>query len=197
MSDAQHARNAVLAGLEMQSTMDALQPQFKARGWPELHVGVGVNSGRMSVGNMGSEIRVAYTVMGDAVNLASRLEGLTKQYGVSMIVGETTRAMVPEVVFRELDRARVKGKNEPVAIFEPIGPAQTLDQARQDELALWHQTLRLYRNRDWDHAELQLINLQQRFASCVLYSVFIDRIARLRANPPASDWDGAWISESK
>ncbi len=95
LSDPQHARNAVLAGLEMQATMEALQPQFHARGWPELHIGVGVNTGRMSVGNMGSEIRVAYTVMGDAVNLASRLEGLTKQYGVGMIVGEDTRAAVP------------------------------------------------------------------------------------------------------
>ena len=75
LNDPQHARNAVLAGLEMQAAMDALQPQFRARGWPELHIGVGVNSGRMSVGNMGSDVRVAYTVMGGAVNLASRLEG--------------------------------------------------------------------------------------------------------------------------
>src|SRR5262249_40566581 len=70
LSDPQHARNAVLTGLEMQAAMDALQPQFRARGWPELHIGVGVNSGRMSVGNMGSDVRVAYTVMGAAVNLA-------------------------------------------------------------------------------------------------------------------------------
>ena len=119
--------------------MAALEPQFKARGWPPLHIGVGVNTGRMSVGNMGSEMRVAYTVMGDAVNLASRLEGLTKQYGVSMIVGEATRASVPDFVFRELDRVRVKGKNEPVAIFEPIGASAAVDKALQDELALWHQ----------------------------------------------------------
>ena len=114
-------------GWRCRPTMEALQPQFRARGWPELHIGVGVNTGRMSVGNMGSEVRVAYTVMGDAVNLASRLEGLTKQYGVGMIVGEATRAACPDIVFRELDRVTPKGKTEPVAIFEPIGPAAAVD----------------------------------------------------------------------
>ena len=90
LNDPQNARNAVLAGLEMHKTMESLQPHFKDKGWPPIYIGVGVNSGRMNVGNMGSEIRLAYTVMGDAVNLASRLEGITKQYGVSMIVGEST-----------------------------------------------------------------------------------------------------------
>jgi adenylate cyclase len=106
LNDPQHARNAVMAGMEMHRTLEELQPHFKERGWPPIHIGVGVNSGRMSVGNMGSEIRLAYTVMGDAVNLASRLEGITKQYGVNMIVGETTRAEVPEVVFRNSTRSK-------------------------------------------------------------------------------------------
>src|SRR5258706_12260994 len=96
----QYERNAIMAVLEMHRVLAQLQPHFKEKGWPPIHIGVGVNSGRMSVGNMGSEIRLAYTVMGDAVNLASRLEGITRQYGVKMIVGEVTRAAVPEVVFR-------------------------------------------------------------------------------------------------
>ena len=100
-------RNAVLAGLEMQATMRALRSQFRARGWPELHIGAGVNTGRMSVGNGGSEARIADTVMEHAVNLASHLDGLTKQSAVLMIVGAVTRTACPDNTFRELDHLRV------------------------------------------------------------------------------------------
>jgi len=197
VSDPQHARNAVLAGLEMQATMQALQPQLRARGWPELHIGVGVNTGRMSVGNMGSEVRVAYTVMGDAVNLASRLEGLTKQFGVEMIVGEATRLACPDIAFRELDRVQAKGKTEPVAIFAPLGPMSELDKSVRDELVLWHQALKQYRAQEWDLAELQLINLQRMQPDTPLYGEFLKRIAHLRRNPPGPGWDGSWVFDTK
>lgn len=197
ISDAQHARSAVLAGLEMQATMAALEPQFKARGWPQLRIGVGVNTGRMSVGNMGSELRVAYTVMGDAVNLASRLEGLTKHYGVSMIVGEATRTAVSDCVFRELDRVRPKGKKEPGGIYEPVGPAAFVDQAAHSELSLWNQALRLYRNQQWDAAELQLLKLQELYPGRLLYASFLERVAQARRNPPPRDWDGATAFDTK
>jgi adenylate cyclase len=197
LSDPQHARNAVLAGLEMQAAMDALQPQFHARGWPELHIGVGVNSGRMSVGNMGSDVRVAYTVMGGAVNLASRLEGLTKQYGVGMIVGEATRVACPDVVFRELDRVMPKGTTEPVAIFAPVGPVGSVDQSVHAELALWHEALKQYRAQEWELAEQQLRSLQRTYPSTALYAVFVQRIAHLRANPPGAGWDGTTAFETK
>jgi adenylate cyclase len=197
LADPQHARSAVLAGQEMYRVLEALQPHFREMGWPPIHIGVGVNSGRMSVGNMGSEIRLAYTVMGDAVNLASRLEGLTKEYGVSMIVGEVTRAEVPDVIFRELDRVRVKGKDEPVTIFEPIGLAAEIGKPVQDELKLWGQALKLYRARDWDMAELQLLNLQKVNAARALYKLFLGRIALFRRNPPEQGWDGSWKFETK
>ena len=96
LPDTRHAYHAVLSGLEMQRELAALQPHFKERGWPEIRIGVGINTGRVSVGNMGSEVRVAYTVMGDAVNLASRLEGITKEYGAGVVVGEVTKAAAPE-----------------------------------------------------------------------------------------------------
>jgi len=195
--DPQHARNAVMAGLEMHRVLAELQPYFKEKGWPSIHIGVGVNSGRMSVGNMGSEIRLAYTVMGDAVNLASRLEGITKEYGTKMIVGEATRAELPDLLFRELDKVKVKGKETSVAIYEPIGLSIEIDKRVQDELKVWGQALKLYRLRDWDMAELQLINLTKMSPGSGLYALFLDRIAHLRANPPEPGWDGSWTFETK
>jgi adenylate cyclase len=197
LPDPMHARNGVLAGLEMQRTLKALQPQFQARNWPEIHIGVGLNTGRMSVGNMGSRIRLAYTVMGDAVNLASRLEGLTKEYGADIIVGEDTRAAVPDVVFREIDRVRVKGKDVAVTIFEPLGLQGEVERSRLDEIEVLHRALRLYRRQDWDMAELQFLNLRKKSPESRLFGTFLQRIAVLRANPPGPDWDGAFTFETK
>jgi adenylate cyclase len=198
IADPDHAKHAVQAGLEMQQKLAALEAEFKARGWPPLKIGVGVNSGRMSVGNMGSEVRVAYTVMGDAVNLASRLESITKRYGVGMIVGEATRQAVPDMVFRELDRVRVKGKDEPVAIHEPIGPKASVGKDVLDRIKLFQQVLKAYRAQDWDAAELQLMNLKRMDAgSGALYDVYMERIAHFRVSPPPSGWDGTHDFDSK
>jgi adenylate cyclase len=198
LPDPAHARNGIAAALEMQETLQRLQPQFKARGWPEIRIGVGLNSGRMSVGNMGSRIRLAYTVMGDAVNLASRLEGLTKEYGAAVIVGEGTKNGAPDIVFRELDRVRVKGKDTAVAIYEPVGLQGRVEKNRLDEIRLYAQFLRLYRAQDFDQAELQLFNLQKLAPHNVLYShTFVERIAYLRSHPPGPKWDGAFTFTTK
>ena len=188
----EHARNAILAGIEMQKKLHELQPEFKQRGWPEIHVGVGINTGKVSVGNMGSEVRVAYTVMGDAVNLASRLEGITKQYGVGVMVGENTKNAVPDFVYRELDQVRVKGKKEPVAIYEPICPNGEVDEGVLDELKIFNQALKMYRAQNWDQAELQLDNLRHKFPDCKLYQVYTERVAYFRQNPPGAEWDGVF-----
>jgi len=192
-----HARNAILAGIEMQQTLQRLQPRFKERGWPEIHVGVGINSGRVSVGNMGSEVRVAYTVMGDEVNLASRLEGITKKYGVGIIVGENTRNAAPDFLYRELDHVQVVGKDKPVAIYEPICLASEASKALQDEVKLFHEVRRLYRKQDWDQAELQLMNLQRMSPDTVLYRIYAERVNHFRKNPPAADWDGVFVFQTK
>ena len=197
LPDTQHARDAILAGIEMQATLDALQPHFQERGWPPIHVGVGINTGKVSVGNMGSEVRVAYTVMGDEVNLASRLEGITKQYGVGIVVGEHTRNAVTDFVYRELDHVRVRGKNEPVAIYEPIGLISEVPQVMQDEVALFHAMRRLYCTQEWDQAESQLMKLQSLSPDTRLYGVYAERIAHFRKNPPATDWDGVFVFQTK
>ena len=197
LPDAAHARNAIIAGLEMLATLKTLQPHFKERGWPEIHIGVGINTGRVSVGNMGSEVRVAYTVMGDDVNLASRLEGITKQYGVGIVVGENTKNSVTDFVYRELDQVRVKGKDKPVTIYEPIGLSSEVDKALQDEIKLFHEFRRLYLRQDWDQAELQLMNLQRMSPDTPLYGIYAERVAYFRKNPPPADWDGVFVFQTK
>ena len=197
VADPSHHRNGVMTAIQMQQKAVELNEEFRKRGWPEFRIGIGLNSGVMSVGDMGSKVRKAYTVMGDPVNLGSRLEGITKQYGVGILVGETTKKGVPDVVFREIDRVRVKGKDEPVAIFEPIGIDGQVDKAVLDELKLWHQVLRLYRAQDWDKAELQLMNLQRMNPGCELYRIFSEKINDYRANPPGSAWDGVTKFETK
>ncbi|MDH4285208.1 MAG: adenylate/guanylate cyclase domain-containing protein, partial [Gallionellaceae bacterium] len=197
LPDSEHAKHAILAGIEMQQRLHELQSVFKERGWPEIHIGVGINTGRVSVGNMGSEVRVAYTVMGDAVNLASRLEGITKQYGAGIIVGENTRNITEDFIYRELDMVRVKGKDKPVAIYEPLGLKSQVGKDALEELKLFHQVLKLYRKQDWDQAELQLYNLQRMAPECLLYKVYAERIAYFRNSPPGADWDGVFVFQTK
>jgi adenylate cyclase len=197
VADPQHARNGVLAALDMQKECRVLNEKFAARGWPTLTIGVGVNSGNVRVGDMGSNVRRAYTAMGDAVNIASRLEGITKDYGADIIIGEGTRRLLSGFAVREIDRVRVKGKDEPVTIYEPLGLEGQVDQARQDEVNLWNQALRLYRQQDWDRAEVELLNLRRRAPDRVLYARFLDHIAHHRSHPPGADWDGAWTFETK
>ena len=195
--DPEHARNALLAGMGMIAKLEELQPQFRERGWPEIRIGVGINTGPMNVGNMGSEFRMAYTVLGDAVNLGSRLEGLTKGYGVQIIVNETTRETVPEFAYRELDRVRVKGKDKPVTIYEPVGPIEALDKTVRDEIKLYQEALKLYRAQNWDMAELQFLNLQQTAPERVLYQLYAARIGVYRENPPGENWDGVFTHLTK
>jgi adenylate cyclase len=196
--DANHAVHAVGAGLKMQEELQRINREIVApKGWPEIHIGIGLNSGVMRVGDMGSKIRRAYTVMGDPVNLGSRLEGLTREYGVGILVGEETRKRAGGFVFREIDRVKVKGKDEPVAIFEPLGREGAVDKRRIDEAKLWQQCLKQYRAQDWDHAEMSLLNLTRMNPSAKLYAAFVERIAGLRRDSPGPGWDGVTIFKTK
>ena len=191
VDDPHHARNAVLAALDMQKAVAALNQRFAARGWPPLAIGVGVNSGTVRVGDMGSRIRRAYTAMGDAVNVASRLEGRTKVYAVGILVGEATRSAVQDVVFRQIDRIRVKGKDEAITVYEPLG------EVEQSELARWEEALRCYRAREWDGAEDNLVHLRRTNPGCGLYEVYLKKVQSVRRNPPPPDWDGVTVFAEK
>jgi len=197
VDDAQHARNGVLAALDMQKERHILNQKFAARGWPTLKIGVGVNTGNVRVGDMGSQVRRAYTVIGDPVNVASRLEGRTKGYGVGILVGEATRSQVKDVVFREVDRIRVKGKDEAVTIYEPLGLEGELERKALDELKLWNQALRAYRAQQWDQVEVGLLNLQRMNPECALYQMYVEKVAQKRRDPPPPDWDGVSVFDEK
>jgi adenylate cyclase len=192
-----HASRAVATSLLMQASAARLDEDFQRRGWPALAIGIGINSGLMHVGDMGSAIRRAYTVMGDAVNLGARLEGITKVYGVGIAVGAATRLAAPEFVYRELDLVRVKGKNEPVAIFEPLGRPADLDPAVLDELAAWDAALARVRAQDWDAAEPAIAALHAAHPRRALYALYLERIARWRAAPPGEGWDGVTTFDTK
>ena len=194
---ADHASRAVATALRMQASAARLDAEFQRRGWPALAIGIGINSGLMHVGDMGSAIRRAYTVMGDAVNLASRLEGITKVYGVGIAVGEATRLAAPEFVYRELDLVRVKGKNEPVAIYEPLGKPADLDPAELAELAAWDAALARVRARDWDQAGAAITALRAAHPARALYALYLERIAHWRAAPPGAGWDGVTTFDTK
>jgi len=197
VEDAQHARNGVLAALDMQKQCAVLNAKFAARGWPAIRIGVGVNSGNVRVGDMGSQVRRAYTAMGDAVNVAARLEGRTKYYGVGILVGEPVRHAVKDVVFKEIDRIKVKGRDEAVGIYEPLGLESEVDRKQLEEVKLWHQTLRAYRAQQWDQVEVSLLNLQRMNPACELYALYGDRVTQLRRNAPPAGWAGVTAFDEK
>ncbi|MEX2353163.1 MAG: adenylate/guanylate cyclase domain-containing protein, partial [Gammaproteobacteria bacterium] len=197
LHDPDHARHAIRSGLAMLERLKGIQDVFQDRGWPEIHIGVGINTGVMSVGDMGSEFRMAYTVLGDAVNLGSRLEGLTKTYGVEIIVGEDTRKAVEDYVYRELDLVRVKGKDKPVAIYEPVALPEEMSEEELEEIGMFDQCLQQFRAQDWGAAESGLKVLQKRNPDSLLYSIYLERITLYKQDPPGADWDGVYTHKTK
>lgn len=190
MADSQHAKHAAQAALAMTAALARLQTDFTAKGWPLMRIGIGLSSGDMVVGNMGSSFRMAYTVLGDAVNLGSRLEGLSKYYGVGIIVSEDTKRQAPDFVYRELDRVRVKGRDKPLTIYELMGEYAEVGSLALAALQQYHLALAAYRNQDWPQAQSLFGELQQAEPQRQLYTLYLERIAYFTSNPPGANWDG-------
>jgi adenylate cyclase len=197
-----HARLACLAALGMTKRVRELGEEAQATGADRaIRIGVGINSGECYVGNLGSEQRFNYSVLGDPVNVASRLEGQTKTYGVEIIVGDTTMAGAPDLAGLRLDLVRLKGKTQPVWLFGLLGDAELAGSKEFVALARAHDAmLETYRRQDWDGAERQLTGCQafgKPFRLGRLYDLYAERILALRQDPPGPDWDGVYVAPSK
>lgn len=186
-----HATQAVQAALEMTEAMRDINASFRARGWPEVGVGIGINTGSMLVGDMGSNIRRSYTVIGDAVNLGSRLEALSRVYGVDVVAGEATRRQAPQFHWQELGRVVVKGRAEAVRAYTPLGVrTEVPNPDLQQELAVWDGFLKAYRAQDWEKCDIHLLNLQRMRPASALYAYYASCVAQQRVLPPDPAWDG-------
>jgi len=197
MDQPDHARRACETALDMVVALERLRPVFAARGWTHLDLGVGI-TGQMVVGNMGSKDRLIYTAVGDPVNVAARLEGLSKEYGVHVVVGEATVAAAPEAfVYRFLDRVAVKGRAEPLRCYEVMARAGALAPAVRERLARYQDAIDCYRSRRWEDALRLLDALDHEIPGDGPVALYRRRARALLAAPPPADWDGVFVAETK
>ncbi|MCW5774195.1 MAG: adenylate/guanylate cyclase domain-containing protein [Rhodospirillaceae bacterium] len=206
LDDPDHAANACRAALEMIERLAALNAELAAEAAAagtapvKIAIGIGINSAECCVGNMGSQQRFDYSVLGDGVNLAARLEGQTKYYGVTAIVGEDTQAAAPGFAMLEIDLIRVKGKTKPTRIYALLGgPDRAASEAFRGLVARQAEFLAAYRRADWDVAETMLADIRVAGGEglagpCAIYAA---RIAQFRLAPPPADWDGVYTAETK
>jgi adenylate cyclase len=199
VSQPDHARRACLTALDMLQTLREMHDRWQARGIPPLNMGVGLNTGPMSVGNMGSDTRFDYTVMGDAVNLGSRLEGTNKDYGTNIVVSQSTLEEVKEEGFivRFLDLVAVKGKAQPVAVYELIGRAGEFGSFTPVILETYERGIQLYRAREFNDAAAafnEVLAARPNDGPSVMY---LERCQELMLAPPPMDWDGVYVMTHK
>jgi adenylate cyclase len=192
-----HAAAATAAALDMQKALTALLPRLTVPEGAHVAVGIGLNTGKAVVGNMGSAYRMAYTVLGDTVNTASRLEGLTKAYGADIVVGPAVRAAAGDgFLWCELDWVRVKGRDTPLAIHEPLCRLEEADATLREQVARHEQALVDYRGRRFQQA-LDTWTALQAERPCKLHELWMERAQTYLAHPPAEGWDGVYTFETK
>lgn len=193
-----HAARACRTAVEMIARLNELREGWRVRGLPPMQIGIGLNSGDMSVGNMGSEERFDYTIMGDNVNLASRLEGINKQYGTQIVISQFTYQLVRHEPFivRELDAVRVKGKQEPVVIYELVGYG-TCEPAIQRMLHSFHEGVTAYQQRQWEQAIQSFQQALQHVPDDEPSRLYLQRCQEYLHSPPPEDWDGVFVMTTK
>jgi len=193
-----HAHRACATALDMITRLHELQQRWQSQGKPPLNIGIGMNSGLMTVGNMGSEKRFDYTVMGDHVNLGSRLEGTNKQYGTNIMISEYTYQQVhAEFIVRELDLVRVKGKAEPVRIYELVGRTGQVDSQTLEQIAEFEQGLEAYRKMHWEIAIEKFTRVLDVDPEDTPTQLYLQRCQTYQEEPPPENWDGVYTMKTK
>ena len=192
-----HAYRACKCALQMSKGLAKLNAKWKQEDRPPIAIGIGLNTGPVNVGNMGSDKRLAWTVMGDNVNLASRLEGITKQYQMQIVISEGTyREVADKFVCRELDKIKVKGKNQPVNIYELMDVAA--EKSKYESLLTgFDRAMAAYRSQNWKDAAGQFGELLGVYPDDGPTRVFLQRALEYLENAPESDWDGVYVMKSK
>jgi adenylate cyclase len=192
-----HAYCACACALEMVRTLEKLNARWQAEGRKQIAIGVGLNTGPVNVGNMGSAKRLAWTVMGDNVNLASRLEGITKEYRCRIVISEGTyQEIANQFVCRDLDKIRVKGKLQPVTIYELLDFAAE-KKKYEPLLSCFDHAMEAYREHNWQEAASRLGEMLTRFPDDGAAQVFLERVSEFLQNAPEPDWDGVYVMKTK
>ena len=200
LDDKHHAINAVKTALQMLGDLESFNNEIAKDGIPAFGMGLGINTGSVVVGNMGSDQRFDYTCLGDSVNLASRLEGQSKPYGVKLVIGQTTNEQVKDTYFTvELDYIAVKGKKEGIRIYTVIDETDMLRSKLFTERELHIKMLNYYRNRSWDQAIAMCKTLTSSFGGQLqsYYQMWIERCQELKQNDPGPGWDTVYRAPSK
>ena len=203
-----HEFHACMTALEMEQKLEIMRSQWLTDGgWPELvhniRHRVGLNSGEMVTGNMGSSMRMNYTMMGDTVNLAARLEPAAKHYGVYIIVAENTyKPVADQFEWRMLDYLRVKGKKKPVKAYELLSLKNDLSKEKSQLVQAFNEALDLYHDQEWTKAKKRFVEaneLEEKFPYRPTNpsTVYIDRCDHFKLEPPDKDWDGVWTMTAK
>jgi adenylate cyclase len=192
-----HAARSCACALRMAGGLAALNAKWQAAGRPPIAIGIGLNTGLVNVGNMGSARRLSWTVMGDNVNLASRLEGITKQYHVQVVISEATyRQVSSQFVCRELDKIRVKGKNLPVNIYELMDIAA--EKSKYEKLLeRFDGAMAAYRSQNWREAATLFNDVLSKFPDDGPSRVFLERAMEFSQSAPEGDWDGVYVMKTK